>query len=79
MAVAAGGPAGHRVEGTAHPEKPLDADSRWETFPYWILILGGIVGYLGYLALFNETYDVDATLSGGGMAGQGSPVTGCAG
>ncbi len=58
MARAAGAPEGHRFEGIAHPEKPLDADSRWETFPYWILILAGIVGYLGYLALFNEAYEI---------------------
>ena len=47
-----------RDEGISHSEKRLDADSRWETFPYWILILGGIVGYLGYLALFDEAYDI---------------------
>jgi len=57
----------HREEGATHPEKAHDADSRWETFPYWILILAGLVGYLGYLALFNEAYDVAWTRISGGI------------
>ena len=39
-------------------ERPLDAESRWETFPYWTILLGLMVAWLGYLALFDPTYDV---------------------
>ena len=39
------------------PEPDLDAESRWETFPYWIVLLAAIVGWLGYLALFNAEYE----------------------
>lgn len=39
-------------------ERPLDEESRWETFPYWIFLLAAIVGWLGYLALFNENYEI---------------------
>ena len=39
-------------------DRPLDEESRWETFPYWIFLLAAIVGWLGYLALFNENYEI---------------------
>ena len=39
-------------------DQPLDAESRWETFPYWIVLLAAIVGWLGYLALFNDAYEI---------------------
>ncbi len=39
-------------------DRPLDEESRWETFPYWIFLLAAIVGWLGYLTLFNENYEI---------------------
>lgn len=56
----------HRDEGVT-PDRPLDAESRWETFPYWILMLAGIVGYFGYLTLFSEPYEIAWERISGGI------------
>ncbi|MCP5028252.1 MAG: amino acid ABC transporter permease [Actinomycetia bacterium] len=48
-----GGPEGDRLD-----VAPLDTESRWETFPYWSLILAGIVGYFGYLTFFVDRYNI---------------------
>lgn len=48
-------------------ERPLDEESRWETFPYWIFLLAGIVGWLGYLTLFNENYEIAWERISGGL------------
>jgi His/Glu/Gln/Arg/opine family amino acid ABC transporter permease subunit len=40
------------------PEMVLDSDSRWETFPYWAVMLALLVAWFGWLALFNDKYDV---------------------
>ena len=47
-----------REVGANTPARPLDEESRWETFPYWIFLLAAIVGWLGYLTLFNENYEI---------------------
>ncbi|MCP3912510.1 MAG: amino acid ABC transporter permease, partial [Actinomycetia bacterium] len=40
------------------PEGPLDAESSWETFPYWSLILAALVGYFGYLTFFVDRFNI---------------------
>ena len=34
----------------------LDSGSRWETFPYWAVLLALIVGWFGWLSLFDDRY-----------------------
>jgi polar amino acid transport system permease protein len=35
-----------------------DSDSRWDTFPYWAVMLVLLVAWLGWLTLFSDRYEV---------------------
>jgi len=59
MSVLGGAAAGDAATGVGVvKEEPLDADSKWENFPYWVVLLGLLVAWFGYLALFDDNYAV---------------------
>ena len=59
VSTSGGAAAGDALTGIgAVREERLDADNRWENFPYWVIFLGLLVAWFGYLTLFDDNYAI---------------------